>query len=183
MRNLAVKFRVIVIGCLLLGAEDSYHKPPKATQPQKPSATTRSRWRRKTSRNIGEVIRVSARALIGASFGSLAVGETKPQRIGPRRFSPLTETMVSAIWLGRRCSGDASRLRRTVSPQIPWRSPLGYSACDASAHGAFPPALLEHLVRDGEGSTGSKRFQGPLIGQSLIVASQWHQADVVGTRV
>jgi hypothetical protein len=38
--------------------------------------------------------------LIGASFGSLAVAETKPQRIGPRRFSPLTEMMVSTIWLG-----------------------------------------------------------------------------------
>ncbi len=31
--------------------------------------------------------KVSARALMGASFGSLAVGETKPQRIGPSRFS------------------------------------------------------------------------------------------------
>jgi hypothetical protein len=31
-----------------------------------------------------------ARALIGASFGSLAVDETKPRRIGPRRFSPFT---------------------------------------------------------------------------------------------
>jgi hypothetical protein len=33
--------------------------------------------------NIGEVDKVSARALIGASFGSLAVAGTKPQRIGP----------------------------------------------------------------------------------------------------
>jgi hypothetical protein len=35
------------------------------------------------------------------SFGSVAVGETKPQRIGPRRFSVLTEMMVLAIWLAR----------------------------------------------------------------------------------
>src|SRR6516162_4466618 len=44
-------------------------------------------------------------------------------------------------------------------------------------------ALLEHLALDGEGSTGSKHFQSPLIGQSLIVASQRHQADVVRTGV
>jgi hypothetical protein len=46
------------------------------------------------------VAKVSARALIGASFGSLAAGETKPQRIGPRRFSPFMEMIVSTIWLG-----------------------------------------------------------------------------------
>jgi hypothetical protein len=46
------------------------------------------------------VDKVSARALIGVSFGSSAVGETKPQRIGPRRFSPFMEMMVSTIWLG-----------------------------------------------------------------------------------
>jgi hypothetical protein len=47
--------------------------------------------------NIGEVDKVSARALIGASFGSLAVGGTKPQLMGPRRFSPWMEMMVSTI--------------------------------------------------------------------------------------
>jgi hypothetical protein len=52
------------------------------------------------TRNIGEVDKVSARALMGASFGILAVGETKPQRVGPRRFSPFTEMMVSTIWVG-----------------------------------------------------------------------------------
>jgi hypothetical protein len=52
------------------------------------------------SRNIGEVDKVSARTLIGAIFGSLAAGETKPQRIGPSRFSPSTEMIVSTIWLG-----------------------------------------------------------------------------------
>jgi hypothetical protein len=46
-------------------------------------------------RNSGEVDKVSARALIGASFGCLAVGETKPQRIGPGRFSSPTRTIVS----------------------------------------------------------------------------------------
>jgi hypothetical protein len=58
------------------------------------------------------VDKVSARALIGASFGSLAVGETKPQRIGPRRFSPSTEMMVSTIWLGatRKQVGPVARL-------------------------------------------------------------------------
>ena len=52
------------------------------------------------SEDIGEVDNVSARAFMGASFGSLALGETKPQRIGPRPFPPLTEMMVSTSWLG-----------------------------------------------------------------------------------
>jgi hypothetical protein len=47
----------------------------------------------KASRNIGEVAKVSARALIGASFGSVAVGETKPQRIGPRCFSAFDDRL------------------------------------------------------------------------------------------
>ena len=71
------------------------------------SSTRRSRRLRlgtdgagRASRNIGEVDKVSARALIGASFGSLAVSGKKPQRMGPRRFSPLKEMMVSTIWLG-----------------------------------------------------------------------------------
>ena len=38
--------------------------------------------------------------LEGLTDVRLAVGETKPQRIGPRRFSPFTEMMVSTIWLG-----------------------------------------------------------------------------------
>jgi hypothetical protein len=47
-----------------------------------------------------KVDKVSDRALIGASSGSLVVGETKPQSIGPRGFSPLTEMIVSTISLG-----------------------------------------------------------------------------------
>ena len=65
-----------------------------------PSATTRQRWRRKASRNIDEVATVSARALIGASFGSFADVDTKPQHIGPRRFSPSTRMIASTVWLG-----------------------------------------------------------------------------------
>jgi hypothetical protein len=56
--------------------------------------------RRKASLNIDEVASVSARALIGASLGSFAVGETKPQRIGPRRFSSPTRMIVSMFSLG-----------------------------------------------------------------------------------
>jgi hypothetical protein len=87
------------------------------------------------------VAKVSARALIGASFGSLAVGGTKPQRIGPRRFSPLTE-MVSTTWLG--ATGMPVDFRELGHTEFLEDRLLGARARHAATHGveALPAVRL-----------------------------------------
>jgi hypothetical protein len=98
------------------------------------------------------VATVSVRALTGASFGSLAVGETKFQRIRPKRFSPLTEMMVSTTWLrGDVAARMPANFRETRHTRFLADRLSGIRARDASAHGFTRLTLLEHLALDGEG--------------------------------